>query len=207
MKTTRDIIIKASLQEFSEYGYAGARMQRIADRANINKAMIYYYFTSKDRLFESILYDTFNEIFKNLSGIVITGQQDFKKNIVRMIQLHNDFLATKPEFPKILMREIHGANPIPHKVIRKVVAGTGRQKLDQFLDLIEQAKKEGSIRDVDSLQTLWNIVGMNLFFFIVKPVLEIIWEDSLEHPDILAKRKEAIIDLVLYGLSPRRDEE
>jgi AcrR family transcriptional regulator len=54
-EATREKILAAALAEFSEKGIAGARVDAIAARAQVNKRMLYYYFGSKDELFQEIL--------------------------------------------------------------------------------------------------------------------------------------------------------
>jgi TetR/AcrR family transcriptional regulator len=54
-KRTRERILAASLREFSDKGLAGARVDRIARRARVNKRMLYHYFGSKDGLFRAIM--------------------------------------------------------------------------------------------------------------------------------------------------------
>ena len=206
MRDSRQKIIDQATREFSEYGYNGARMQRIADRANVNKAMIYYYFSSKDQLFEAIIRETFSQIFATLGQILVPGQIDLQDMIRQMIHAHIDFLAANREFPKLLLREIHGKNPIPLKVVRELVDEFGRDNIMHFFQQVEQAKNAGKIRNVDAMQTLWNIIALNIFYFVTEPILSIFWQNS-DTPDVLEKRKQAVIDLVLYGLLPRKDEE
>ena len=64
--------------------------------------------------------------------------------------------------------------------------------------------QEGKIRPIDPLQTIWNIIGMNLVLFMAMPLFKTIWSDEFQDFDaLLEKRTAAIIDLVLYGLLPR----
>ncbi|MBD3373995.1 TetR family transcriptional regulator [candidate division KSB1 bacterium] len=206
MADSRQKIIEQATREFSEYGYNGARMQRIADKASVNKAMIYYYFSSKDQLFETIIRETFSQIFATLGKILVPGQLDLEDMIRQMIYAHIDFLAANRDFPKILLREIHGKNPIPLKVVRELVNEFGRDNIMYFFRQVEQAKNEEKIRNVDAMQTLWSIIALNIFYFVTEPILSIFWQSS-DAADVLENRKQAIIDLVLYGLLPRKDEE
>ena len=63
-ENTREKIIKVAFQVFVEKGYDGARMQEIAEKAGVNKAMIYYYFNSKELLFEKIITETLDSFFQ-----------------------------------------------------------------------------------------------------------------------------------------------
>lgn len=68
--TTESKIKKAALREFAQYGLEGARVDRIAQKAKINKAMIYYHFKSKEDLYESILTEFYREIFPRITGSI-----------------------------------------------------------------------------------------------------------------------------------------
>lgn len=61
--TTGEKIIKAAQREFAQYGYEGARVDRIAQKAKINKAMIYYHYKSKENLYESLLSKVYTTVF------------------------------------------------------------------------------------------------------------------------------------------------
>ena len=65
--TTEEKILKAAQREFAQYGYEGARVDRIAQKARINKAMIYYHFKSKENLYESLLATVYTAIYHRLA--------------------------------------------------------------------------------------------------------------------------------------------
>jgi AcrR family transcriptional regulator len=56
---TREKIVDAARQEFAEYGLAGSRVERVAKRAKLSKQLLFHYFSSKQRLFDVVLEDTF----------------------------------------------------------------------------------------------------------------------------------------------------
>ncbi|MEP6919267.1 MAG: helix-turn-helix domain-containing protein, partial [Acidobacteriota bacterium] len=59
---TRQRLLKAAAAEFAARGFAGASVDRIARTARVNKAMIYYHFTSKAGLYREILRDMFDAV-------------------------------------------------------------------------------------------------------------------------------------------------
>ena len=65
--TTVEKIIKAAQREFAQYGFEGARVDRIAQKARINKAMIYYHFKSKENLYETLLSKVYTTIFPRIT--------------------------------------------------------------------------------------------------------------------------------------------
>jgi AcrR family transcriptional regulator len=59
---SRAVILSAALEEFALFGLGGARIDRIAERSNLNKRLIYYYFTDKDQLFQAVLESAYEQI-------------------------------------------------------------------------------------------------------------------------------------------------
>ena len=75
-KNTASLILVAATEEFSQYGQAGARIDRIAKRAGVNKAMIYYHFHSKEKLYQSII----EQHLDKLRQFFCVANHDWSKN-------------------------------------------------------------------------------------------------------------------------------
>jgi TetR/AcrR family transcriptional regulator len=202
--STRDKIIHAASGVFEEKGFDGARMQEIADHAGVNKAMLYYYFHSKEDLFTTIFREMFAELFTSIQNLIPMQPEDLTDFIKQFVSLHIDFLAQHPHLPRIITREIHSSNPVIKRVMKEIYKESYKTNISSFFQLAEWAKKSDRIRSVDSLQTLWNILALDLFYFMVKPMLQTFWADECQNEEkLLQKRKKAIVDLLLYGLLPR----
>ena len=67
---TKERILLAAQKEFAARGYSGARMEAIAHGAVINKAMLFYYFSSKDNLYRTVLFGVFSEIFGEIGSFI-----------------------------------------------------------------------------------------------------------------------------------------
>lgn len=202
-ESTREKIKAAALEEFVEHGYDGARMQEIANRAGANKAMIHYYFQSKDALFEAILRESFEEMFQ-LFGQVWESNQSTEQLITTTVHEHLQFLAAHAHLPRILIRELNSNNPIVEKVMHELFKQIGHRRVRQAVEALATGIESGKLRPIDPKQTIWNIIALNIFIFIARPLLKVIWkEDFADDQKLLAKREAAIIDLLLYGLLPR----
>ncbi len=187
-----------------ERGYDGARMQEIADRAGANKAMIHYYFSSKDALFEAIIRETFEELFHLFDEVGQLQLDDPSELIARMVHTHFQFIAAHPNLPRILVRELNSNNPIAEQVLAELFEQFGPSRLTKMVSVITDGIAAGKLRAVDPKQTLWNIVALNIFYFVFKPFIRAAWpEDASDEPQLLQQREQAIIDLLLYGLLPR----
>lgn len=204
-ENTRERIKNAAVEVFIEKGYDGTRMQEIAHRAKANKAMIHYYFRSKSDLFEAIIKETIEEMFKEMHQVQpLPKDIDPKILFSQVIHIHFGFLSRHPELPKLLAREIHTGNPTVYKILTEVMVKVRKELLADILAVIRKMIQDKKLRPVDPLQTVWNVVSLSVFFFIGKPVLEIGWPEVFQQGNILLqKREEAIVDLILHGLLPR----
>src|SRR5437016_6221658 len=98
-------ILGAAALEFAERGYAGARVDRIARRAGVNKAMLYYHFGSKRALYRALLRQVFSRAAERLQPIAAAaGPADAKIDAV--IATMAGFIADHAFFPAIMMREV-----------------------------------------------------------------------------------------------------
>ena len=200
----RDRIKQAAAEVFAERGFDGARMQEIADRAGANKAMIYYYFDSKEALFTAIFAENFANLLQLLNSILQVEAVDPKVVIPQLVHLHLDFLHRHPELPKMIIREIQSGNPVIEKLVKASVSRFSGQLL-ALREEMAAAIGNKRIRDVDPVQTVWNLFALHIFVFIVRPILATAFPvEFADSSRMLAQREKAIVDLMLYGLLPRR---
>jgi len=202
--STRNKIMAAAWEVFVEKGYDGARMQEIANRAGANKAMIYYYFNSKDALFEAIIRETFGKLLSAFQGILSLKDIDIVTKIRKIVHTHLSFLSKHPHLVRLFLREIHSDNPIVHRVLQELYLDRNLLDLTDAIQEFQKAIDAGIIRPVDPVQTLWNFIGLDLFYFIARPMLVINWKDKMvDEQKLIREREESIVDLLLYGLLPR----
>jgi TetR/AcrR family transcriptional regulator len=197
-KNTEQKIFNAARIVFQQKGLAGARMQEIADEAGINKALLHYYFRSKEKLFEAI----FNEVFSN----IISGLEDlFSKEMSvldrfhAIVEIYIDNLLKNPHIPLFVLNEI---NQNPEKIIsildQKVVI-----HMKGFLMQMFQEMNQGKIRMVDPFQLLMSVIGMIIFPFAVFPVIKgIASKNQLPVENFLQDRKQIITGYIDNILKP-----
>lgn len=198
---TKERILKAALEVFVEKGKYGARMHEIADKAKINKAMLHYYFTDKDTLYEKSIEYIFRSIFTRVEK-VFDEEETFEAKIRSFVYEYNDYLRKNIYISRIIQREILEGAVVLKKIIRNyssqdsVFFGPAQVK-----NVMEESIKTGEIRNVDTVQTLISIIGMNVFYFIAKPVMETLWGIEPGDTDkFLEKRKKCVSDFIIHGL-------
>lgn len=100
-----DRILAVAALEFAERGYAGARVDRIARRARVNKAMLYYHFGSKQTLYRALLRQIFSHAAARLQAVAASDATPEQK-IERVIAVMAAFIAEHSFFPAIMLREV-----------------------------------------------------------------------------------------------------
>ena len=104
--TTEGKILIAARQVFIEKGLAGARMQDIADRAEINKAMLHYYFKNKEMLFELIFKETAGRLFPHFEKLMDSDLNFFDK-IRSIVASYIEVIIQNPYIPLFVMNEMN----------------------------------------------------------------------------------------------------
>src|ERR1700745_252069 len=104
-KVSPDRILPAAAAEFAARGYAGARVDRIARRARVNKAMLYYHFGSKQRLYRTLLADTFTALALAIAAVAASPATPPEK-LDGAVSAMSAFVRTHAFFPSIMLREV-----------------------------------------------------------------------------------------------------
>jgi TetR/AcrR family transcriptional regulator len=104
-RVSPDRILAAAALEFSARGYAGARVDRIARRARVNKAMLYYHFGSKQEIYRTLLRQTFGAAAERLRAVADSAAPPARK-VEQLVAAMAGFIAEHEHFPAILLREV-----------------------------------------------------------------------------------------------------
>jgi TetR/AcrR family transcriptional regulator len=156
----RERILKAAMKIFSQQGYHGASMQEISKEANVNKASLFYYFSSKENLYQEVIKD----VHQSFSIRVLKGQEgltDFKKRFCRMILSYVQNFSESREVMLIVVREISGLGPGLPFPLEEIIRAA-RQPL---VDMLSEGIQRKYFLDVDPNFTASAIIGMMQIFF------------------------------------------
>lgn len=143
-KASRDRILDAAAEEFAEAGLAGARVDSIARRAGVNKAMLYYRVGGKSDLYREVFLRAQEELHRGLSAAV-SETRGAGESLKAYVTQFMDFAAGHPEMPSIMLREIAGGfETVPDETL----AGL-RAILGLLGGILEAGRKEGVLVDAD----------------------------------------------------------
>ena len=168
-------ILRAARQVFIERGLAGARMQMIADRAGTNKALLHYYFRTKERLYEAVLENILTTIGSALRGQLPREKKvkDIRGLLRQIVTAYINTFRENPDFPRFMMREFaEGGAHLP-RIVNLFIAGFGDVPL-RIYRLLQKEKLRENIRNIVPVHIALNIVGMCVFTFIARPILSIV---------------------------------
>ena len=104
-RVTPERILTAAALEFAARGYAGARVDRIARRVRVNKAMLYYHFGSKQALYRALLLQTFSAAAERLRAVA-TGPDAPERKVEQLVAALAAFISEHAHFPAIMLREV-----------------------------------------------------------------------------------------------------
>ena len=160
-RDSKEQIFKAAAAEFADRGYEAAGVDRIAAKAGVNKAMIYYHFGSKLGVYTEVLRDMFRAVGARARALADGPGTPSEKMDAWIVAIVEESSA-RPWFPPIMLREL--AAGIPH-----LDADTFRLMQAVFAavrDVLAQGRQDGSFREVDPLLTHLTIMPTILVFFV-----------------------------------------
>jgi len=162
--------------------------------------MLHYYFTDKDTLYEKSLEYIFTNLFLRITDIIDEEETALDK-INKFVDIYIDFISENIGIARFIAREMADGGQVVKKVIKKLTKQENIFIPLRFIDIIDKAKRDGEIRNVDTVHTLISILGMSIFYFIGKPVIDTIWKIKPEDQEsFIRARKESIIDFINHGL-------
>src|SRR5437879_9047923 len=158
-RVSPDRILAAAALEFSERGFAGARVDRIAHRARVNKAMLYYHFTSKERLYRTLLRRMFTRAAERLRAIG-AGDGTSAEKVDRAIAGIADFIQEHTFFPAIMLREVAEGGAHLDRETLKALAGVPRA----IAGIVRTGVAAGDFRRVHPVFAYFSMLAPIVFY-------------------------------------------
>ena len=198
---TRRRILEAATDDFSTRGLGGARINEIADRAGVNKRMLYHYFGDKDGLFLAVLEESYARLRSRERDLEL-DHLPAETAMRRLVETTWEYYLKHPEFIRLLNSEnMHRARHLRR-------SSRAREMHSPFVEMIDQILKRGAQEDVfrdgiDPVELYIAIAGLGYFYLSNRFTLSVIFDRDLEQPDLLARWRALTVDMVLAYLRPR----
>ena len=199
-KQTEEKIFDAATEVFIEKGMDGARMQDIANHAGINKALLHYYYRTKDHLFNAVFEKIAGQMFKKFAP-VLDKNLSLEEKIRFFLMTHIAFMQKNPRLPSFILNEVN-RNP---ERIRKLIQSFDIFKLWTTLEAQHKEElKRYNITKENLPQFMTTIAGMSVFPFAAKPIIAAIMEKmGYNFDQYIEERKEYAADFVINALKKK----
>lgn len=199
-KDTESKILEAAKRVFVQKGLDGARMQEIADEAGINKALLHYYFRSKEKLFMTIFKVELNSFFPRLIPVLLSPDMTHEQKIRHFVEEYIDLFLKNPFLPAFVLREVN-RNP---QIIAQFIGESGidSRKLKEVMKVLSN---EMGLSLNEVLHLMVTTVSACIFPFAGKPIIEqVLFEgNSTEYNQFLRERKKFVADFVIFSIKGR----
>jgi len=164
--STEEKLKEAARVVFTRKGYAASTVRDIAAEANINLALVNYYFRSKEKLFELIMSETIQKLFEKLRPIIYDETTTITEKIESIVDQYLDLLTANPDFPLFIVNDLmSGAKRLP------VMTDNGKMFLNShFIKQLAALKMAGKIK-FHPVNVIMNMIGMIIFTFLPRPLL------------------------------------
>ncbi|MDZ7743113.1 MAG: TetR/AcrR family transcriptional regulator [Bacteroidota bacterium] len=193
---TEEKILEAAKRVFVRSGFEGTSMQKIADEAGINKALLHYYYRSKEKLFEQ----AFSKIFRQFvprAQEIFNSEIDFFDKIRLFVSTYIDLLVENPLVPGFILQEIN-RNP---NILYHIITQAGVNPSFFFI----HAEKEiaaGNIVISSSKHLFINIMSLCIFPIAARPLMQkiVFQNDQRSYEIFLEDRKTEVSDFIINAI-------
>ncbi len=208
-EVTRAAILKAATAEFARSGLEGARTDEIARAAGVNKALLYYYFQDKEALYGAVLDQVFGGLREKVAA-AMDAEPDPGRRLLAYAAAHFDYVASSPQLPRVVLRELlrvsgkpesnrsHVRTGSPH--IRRIVEQYMRPIYTRLASTLSAGVVSGQLRPVDPQQAIPSVVGTIVFYFVGLPAVALLAPGDPLSPERLAERRAAVLDFIAAAL-------
>lgn len=193
---TEGQILDAAKNVFQKKGMDGARMQEIADAAGINKAMLHYYYRSKQLLFEAVFSNAFSLLAPQLNKI-LNDDSSIEEKVKNFTSNYISFISKHPYLPNFIIQELN-RNP---KFFEKIQKSAAFPTLEKFKSLVEEEVEKGILKPIDGEQLFINIISLNIFPFVATPLIKgFLKIDDKGFKQLMEQRKTAVSEFIINSI-------
>lgn len=193
-KKSREDILKAAEEEFSDKGLYGTRVDVIAKKAKINKRMIYEYFGCKEGLYEAVLIEVYSRL-SQIEIISLKNKGSCTQKICDIIQVYFEFLRDNPSFVSIVLWEnLNKARYFNELDIKAIKDPT----IDLLREIIEEGKQNGSFRsEIDAEQIIFSLLTYTFSYYSNRYTMSKLMQKRLDDEKNIQSRIDYVIDMFL----------
>jgi TetR/AcrR family transcriptional regulator len=192
---TRARILEAAVKEFSANGLAGARTEQIAEAAGVNKALLYYYFHSKQAIYDAALESMADRVVTSSMAAIGAGSSAGEQ-LLQFALNHFDRIHSQRAFQNLMQQEMIRLHRGEENAVAPLVDKIFRPMMLRIREVIAEGKTSGEFIEVDELQIMYAALGANAFYFLSAPIMGMVLEIDLFERCALEHRRRAAIEYI-----------
>ena len=194
--TTETSILNAAKRIFQHKGMDGARMQEIADEAGINKALLHYYYRSKQLLFEAVFKSAFLMLAPQLNK-VLNSEDSLNDKIRNFTKNYISFIIKHPYLPNFIINELN-RNP---EFVQKLTSEKHFPNIQKFKQQVAENVQNNIIKPIKAEQLFINIMALNIFPFIARPLVKaLINKNDADMKLLIEARKTEVSEFIINAI-------
>ena len=195
-ENTEEQILEAAKNIFQSKGMDGARMQEIANKAGINKAMLHYYYRSKQLLFEAVFKNAFSLLAPQLNT-VLNDDSSIEDKVGNFTSNYISFIVKHPYLPNFIIQELN-RNP---DFILKLKENKGFPNLEKFKKQVDNEVAKNKIKPISAEQLFINIMALNIFPFVAKPLIMAFTNvDDENYKQLIENRRTEVANFIINAI-------
>jgi TetR/AcrR family transcriptional regulator len=196
---TRARILEAALSEFALHGLAGARTERIATAAGVNKALLYYHFDSKEKLYVAALEMIASKVRDSTLSVFLREGSPGER-VLRSALSHFDRIMSQQEFQSLMQQEMIRLHKGESGVMPILVKRVFEPVLIMYRSMVGEGIESGELIEADWLQIQLATLGANVFYFLSAPIWRLVTGDDPLAVEALATRRKFIVEFLGQAL-------
>lgn len=197
-ETEREIL-EAARKVFQKKGFAGARMDDIAKAAGANKALLHYYFRSKQKLFEKVFEEALGQFFEKVVNI-LEGDLPLDVKIYRVVDMYSGMLIHNKHLPFFILGEIRENTGL----LVRIVKGMQTKAIHKLNTQLQEEYEKGNIRQIPVQQFFLNLISLTVFPFVARPLFMEMFElEEKDFDQMINERRKQVPRMIIDMLRTR----
>jgi TetR/AcrR family transcriptional regulator len=193
----REALLAAAHELMAEKGYPRVTVREVAERAGVQAGLVNYHFGSKTGLLRSAV-GTISEQMLERVRQAVANEGSIEDRIRALIRGIVEAITAAPYGPRLIVEQILFADA---DVVEEFVERFARPNLTAILELLEEGRRDGSIREVDPRFMIPSMVGSCVFFFLSSPIVRRLYDIEEINAEITQEFAEHTAELILHGIS------
>jgi AcrR family transcriptional regulator len=199
--STEDRILDAAHTVFVRKGTQNANLKDIAEQADVNQALLHYYFRNKKTLADTVFERVASDFIPKIQSAFV-ADQPIPEKVETIVHRYMRLIKQNPYLPVYVVGELN-QNPEEMKERLRSMGVAPFDKLDLLDEQLQRAADAGEIRPISAEQFIVNVLSLAIFPFIGRPLLKTVLdmnEDAFE--TFIDERADTLSDLIMNGLRP-----